>query len=386
MQEVPTDPHTLAEMLAQVEDDRLSDALTEELRPTAPSTARVVIEHRQVAVGNSFALIERRTIKSGTKPTNPNTQKEEPTMDTTTTTKKRAPKKATAATTKRATTPGNRRNAKARAEALDTSTLDPDALAAADALVSDAAASSMAPQGLDHYSTAEYAECAALVDALAARLIEQYEHPKITATTYAAAMSSSGVQERVSLDLWTQDRVLQMHDHHASRSVNMATGEVRKFKTYHRRWNNTDDRAGSITVGDVTFMLCDDHDQTDAHGTYLVHLIAAPHQDTMFYEMNGKRYPYLGQYVAKQYADRPGAGNQRAFMATVRILALMSPATALATSAAWLDAKRAAYRMAEIEQEADRAQVEQHQDAPKVALKPKPERNAHAEAMRLDVE
>lgn len=325
---------------------------------------------------------------------NNHNQKENHTMPDT---KKPTTKKATAATTKRATTPGNRRNPK-RTEYTDdqrdaaTVAMLRDPEAYANGLIESSAASSMAPSGLDLYGSAEYVECAALVDALAARLTEQFQAPKITATTYAAAMANDGVQERVALDLWTQDRVLQMHDHHASRSVNMATGEVRKFKTYHRRWNNTDDRAGSITVGDVTFMLCDDHDQTDANGTYLVHLIAAPHQDTMYYEMNGKRYPYLGQYVAKQYADRPGAGNQRAFMATVRILALMSPATALATSAAWLDAKRAAYRMAEIEQEADRANVEQHQDdadqddTPKVTPKPKPERNAHAEAMRLDVE
>lgn len=305
----------------------------------------------------------------------------------------------------RETTPGNRRNTATKSmqrnahpqveytddqrDAATVAMLD-DPAGYADSLSEQAAASSMAPAGLDHYTTAEYIQCAAVIDALAARLADRFNRPKVTADTYAQAMSQAGVPQRVALDLWTRDRVLQMHDHSRTQTVDMNTGEVRTIKTYHRRWNDTDAIAGSITVGEVTYMLCDDHDHTDATGEYMVHLIAAPHHETMFYDMNGKRYPYLGQYVAREYAKRPGAGNQRTFTATVRILAQLSPATAIAYAVAWHDAKQAAYRMAEIEAEAaridDHHQDDDDDDTPRPEPKPSPTRLAHADAMRIEAE
>jgi hypothetical protein len=265
---------------------------------------------------------------------------------------------------------------------------DPEAYA--DGLIDDAARASMMPEDLPYYDTAEYVQALAVVEQVAQTLTDRYASPKMTAASYVDALRADGIPERVALDLWTKNLTNQLHEHRKVRRVDLYTGEVRTDKVYTRRWNKRDDLVGTITVGEVTFMLADDHDRTNSDGEYLVHLIAVPHHETMFYDLpDGNRVPYLGQYVPDSKRAEPGAGEQRAFLSNVRLLAVLSPTTAEQIGKRWHEAKQAARRLVEIAQaaaEADAPSDEQHRDEQPTERKRSALDLAHAAAMAIDPE
>jgi hypothetical protein len=265
---------------------------------------------------------------------------------------------------------------------------DPEAYA--DGLLDQAARASMMPEDLPYYDTAEYVQAVAVVEQVAQTLTDRYAAPKMTAAGYVDYLRAEGIPERVALDLWTKNLANQLHEHRKVRRVDVYTGEVRTDKVYTRRWNKRDDLVGTITVGEVTFMLADDHDRVDSRGEYIVHLLAVPHHETMFYDLpDGNRVPYLGQYVPDTKRTEPGAGDQRAFLSNVRLLAVLSSATAEQVGKGWHEAKQAARRLVEIEQaaaEADAPNVEQHQDDQPTERKRSALDMAHASAMAFDPE
>jgi hypothetical protein len=265
---------------------------------------------------------------------------------------------------------------------------DPEAYA--DGLIDDAARASMMPEDLPYYDTAAYVEALAVVEQVAQTLTDRYASPKMTAAGYVAALRAEGIPERVALDLWTKTLTNQLHEHRKVRRVDVYTGEVRTDKVYTRRWNKRDDLVGSITAGDVTYVLADDQDRVDSRGEYVVHLIAVPHHETMYYDMpDGNRVPYLGQYVPDSKRAEPGAGDQRAFLSNVRLLAVLSSTTAEQVGKQWHEAKQAARRLVEIERaaaEADAPSVEQDQDEQPTERKRSALDLAHASAMAFDPE
>jgi hypothetical protein len=149
--------------------------------------------------------------------------------------------------------------------------LAPDAIAAADQLVADAAEASMAPQGLTHYQATEYLSNLAILENAAAEVtrLTAAATPLFTPSTFGIDTDSGNpiVAEWIrrnpgyspaSAALEIVDGVFKrIHGGVRRMEKDDYTGVWRKkVVSYHWRINTTDEHHGSMQIDDTTWFIC----------------------------------------------------------------------------------------------------------------------------------